>query len=170
MKIKIMLMVMTFVAMAAFVAFSPVRPITETAAQMPNRKDDAKEKRLQKAEKVELKSEKGTGSEDKNITTNRGKNSMNSKSTKGMTRGAGQKTCYIDINNRTDYVIDIYVDGKFRGTMAEFDSSYTTTGSGTTNIYAKAEFDDGSYLYWGPRDYACGSNAKDGYVNFVMTK
>jgi hypothetical protein len=135
------------------------------------KKDDDKAKRMKKAEKVELASMKAaSGAEDKNVTSARGKNAPGgNRSGRGAgTRGGGQRTCYIDLDNNTDYVIDIYVDGRYRGTMSEYDASYTTTGSGSTRIYGKAEFSDGSYYYWGPRDYSCGSNSSDGYVNFIM--
>ena len=162
MKIKIIFMLAVLVILAVSVAFSPVSLITETEAQ-------SKSERQKKAEKVTDKSSKGSG-EDKNVTQTRGKNSMTNKSTRTKTRGSGQKTCNIDLINETGYVIDIYIDGKFRGTMGEYDANYTTTGTGATKLYARAEFDDGSFLYWGPKNITCGSNSKDGYFEWTLTE
>lgn len=153
-------MVAALVVLAVSVALSPVQMVSETEAQ--NKSD-----RQKKSEKVTDKGTKGTG-EDKNVTQTRGKNSAD-KTQKSTTKGSGQKTCNIDLNNKTQWVIDIYIDGKYRGTMDEYSSNYTTTGSGATRLYARAEFDDGSYLYWGPREITCGSNSKDGYFEWTLT-
>jgi hypothetical protein len=56
----------------------------------------------------------------------------------------------IVVDNYTGYSIDIYVDGSYRGTIAPYDKKVTWAVPGTTRLYAKAVFDDGSYLYWGP--------------------
>ncbi len=165
MKMKITLMLAALVAMAAFTAFLPVRPLIEVGAQKSNKQDGDKGK----TEQVELKSVKGTGEADTNIKQKRGMNSMNKKG-KGMTRGTGQRTCTVYLTNKTDYNIDIYIDGEYSGTTGETGTTYTTTGSGSTRVYARADFDDGSYLYWGPSVYNCGNNQKSGSVNFTMTE
>lgn len=54
------------------------------------------------------------------------------------------------VDNYTGYSIDIYVDGSFRGTIAPYDKKVTWAIPGNTRLYAKAVFNDGSYLYWGP--------------------
>lgn len=165
MKIKLLFMFAALVVLSLSVAFSPVSLITETEAQSSDKKE-----RQKKAEKVTQKSEKGSGTaDDKNVTATRTQNSKTSKSTRTTSRGSGQRTCNIDLNNETGYVIDIYIDGRYRGTMGEFDSNYTTTGSGATRLYARAEFSDGSYLYWGPKDMTCGSNSRDGYFEWTLT-
>jgi hypothetical protein len=56
----------------------------------------------------------------------------------------------IVVDNYTEWYIDIYVDGEYRGTLAPWDRKVTWAIPGNTELYAKAEFDDGSYLYWGP--------------------
>ncbi len=165
MKIKLFFMLIALVILSVSVAFSPVSLITETEAQNSNKKV-----RQTKSEKVTQKSEKGSGTEDKNVTAMRSQNSKNSKSTKTKTRGNGQRTCNIDLINDTGYVIDIYIDGRYRGTISEYDSNYTTTGSGATKLYARAEFDDGTFLYWGPKDITCGNNSKDGYFEWTLAE
>jgi hypothetical protein len=56
----------------------------------------------------------------------------------------------IIVDNYTGYSIDIYVDGSFRGTIGAYDKKVTWAVPGNTRLYAKAVFNDGSYLYWGP--------------------
>lgn len=56
----------------------------------------------------------------------------------------------IVIDNWTGYYIDIYVDNSYRGTVSPWDKKVTWAIPGTTKLYAKAVFGDGSYLYWGP--------------------
>ncbi len=55
------------------------------------------------------------------------------------------------IDNWTGYYIDIYVNGSFRGTVSPYDKRVTWAIPGTNTLYAKAVFNDGSYLYWGPQ-------------------
>lgn len=160
MKIKIIFMLAVLVVLAVSVALSPVNMVSETEAQ--NKSD-----RQKKSEKITDKSSKGTG-EDKNVTQTRSKNSPN-KTEKTNPKGGGQRTCSIDLVNKTQWVIDIYIDGKYRGTMDEYASNFTTTGSGATRLYARAEFDNGEYIYWGPREITCGSNSKDGYYEWTLT-
>ena len=56
----------------------------------------------------------------------------------------------IIVDNYTGYSIDIYVNGSFRGTISPYDKKVTWAVPGNTRLYAKAVFNDGSYLYWGP--------------------
>jgi hypothetical protein len=55
------------------------------------------------------------------------------------------------IDNWTGYYIDIYVNGNYRGTVSPYDKRVTWAIPGTNTLYAKAVFNDGSYLYWGPK-------------------
>ncbi len=43
--------------------------------------------------------------------------------------------CSVNFNNHTGYVIDIYVDGNFKGTLAAYDAGSVTVYSGYTTIY-----------------------------------
>jgi hypothetical protein len=56
----------------------------------------------------------------------------------------------IIVDNYTGYAIDIYVDGDYRGTVGAYDKRVTWAVPGNTRLYAKAEFNDGTYIYWGP--------------------
>lgn len=55
------------------------------------------------------------------------------------------------IDNWTGYYVDIYVNGNYRGTVAPWDKKVTWAIPGSNRLYAKAVFNDGSYLYWGPK-------------------
>lgn len=55
------------------------------------------------------------------------------------------------IDNWTGYYIDIYVNGNYRGTVSPYEKRVTWAIPGTNTLYAKAVFNDGSYLYWGPK-------------------
>ncbi|WP_443938175.1 hypothetical protein [Pedobacter sp. MW01-1-1] len=62
----------------------------------------------------------------------------------------GPKYSDIVVKNFTGYYIDIYVDGNYRTTVSPGYSITTWAIPGTTKLYAKAVFSDGSYSYWGP--------------------
>lgn len=55
------------------------------------------------------------------------------------------------VDNWTGYYVDIYVNGNYRGTVSPYDKRVTWAIPGTNTLYAKATFNDGSYLYWGPK-------------------
>lgn len=73
-------------------------------------------------------------------------------------RGDVYGTDYSDVvvDNWTGYYIDIYVNGNYRGTVSPYDKRVTWAIPGTNTLYAKAVFNDGSYLYWGPKVTATG--------------
>ncbi|MBX2985355.1 MAG: hypothetical protein KF882_05260 [Bacteroidia bacterium] len=50
-------------------------------------------------------------------------------------RGYGSSTCRIYLSNYTDFNIDIYVDGVWKGTLGAWDEAYVNTGSGYTTMY-----------------------------------
>lgn len=62
----------------------------------------------------------------------------------------GADYCDVVVDNYTGWYIDIYVDNEYRGTIAPYDRRVTWAVKGNTKLYGKAEFDDGSYYYWGP--------------------
>jgi hypothetical protein len=66
------------------------------------------------------------------------------------TRGA---SCRIHIDNRTGYYVNIYTDGQYRGQVSPYGDSIGYVGCGDTNFYARAVFNDGSVLTWGPSGY-----------------
>lgn len=124
-----------------------------------------------KAKTIDLKSTRGenTRGKDKNIKQGEKANSPNAKvdppaAKGGTSRGKGDG-CRVEFDNSTSWFIKVYVDGAYRGTMAPWDDSYVYVYPGDTRVYARADFTDGSYRYWGPREYDC----RDGqYINFRM--
>ena len=50
-------------------------------------------------------------------------------------RGSGPVTCWAYFHNYTDYTIDIYVDGKYKGTLGAWSDAYIATGNGYTTVY-----------------------------------
>ncbi len=123
----------------------------------------------QKPESIKsTRAEKGRGDADPNIkqgeTTNSAKSKIETPPAKGgTTRGGGG--CRVEFDNSTAWYIKVYVDGIFRGTMGPWDDSYVYVIPGITKVYARAEFDDGSYRYWGPKSYDCGPGES---INFRM--
>lgn len=136
-----------------------------------DKKDDASKK---KSQSFTLKSMKGAGERggtDPNIKQDSSVNNANAefvgpkdKAGSGNTRGSAG-VCKVVLDNRTKLIVKIYVDGTYRGTMSPYGDSVTYTGSGLTRVYARADFDDGSYVYWGPTDYTCYDGQ---FINFRM--
>lgn len=110
-------------------------------------------------------------SKDSNISEDEAPNSKSNKpeppSSKGGTSKGSSRGCEVQLDNWTAWRVKVYVDGKFQGTMIPYGQSYTYAVPGRVKVYARADFDDGTYLYWGPRDYSCGPNQ---YVYFKMTE
>lgn len=84
----------------------------------------------------------------------------------GATRGAAG-VCRVKVDNWTPWKIQIFVDGTFRGMVSPWGDGVTYTGAGPTRVYARAVFDDGSALNWGPKDYDCFSGQ---YIYFRLDK
>jgi len=103
--------------------------------------------------------QKGTG-DDANVISKDKKNDPNDKSQipawkDESSKGPGYDPCEVTLKNYTSWYIDIYIDGYYQGTIGPWEDRYTYTGTGTTKLYAKAEMNDGSYLYWGPQSFYC---------------
>ena len=94
------------------------------------------------------------GTKDANIKSDKKVNTADAKATNlapaekgGKTRGSGG---YTVIDNWTPWSIDIYADGTFKGTVAAWGSGWIYAGD-CPSLYGRADFDDGSYKYWGPQ-------------------
>lgn len=97
------------------------------------------------------------GTPDTNIKTARGANSKNASVPAPQAKGGPKSRaagCRIHVDNRTALVIDIFVDGEYRGTAAPWDDLYGWVESGA-RLYARADFDDGTYLYWNGAVNSC---------------
>ncbi|MGH7582252.1 MAG: hypothetical protein ACREL5_03390 [Gemmatimonadales bacterium] len=64
------------------------------------------------------------------------------------TRGAAMSG-QLHVDNRTDLIIRIYVNGDFVGTVSPWGDSYGYYDCGIS-VYARAYFTDGSFQSWGP--------------------
>lgn len=68
----------------------------------------------------------------------------------------GSQYSDVVIDNWTNYYIDIYINGNYRGTVSPWDKRTTWAIPGTNRLYAKAPFTDGTYYYWGPHETYTG--------------
>jgi hypothetical protein len=78
----------------------------------------------------------------------------------------GPNSCDVMFSNNTSWWIHrVYVDGQFVGKMAPH-GEYILRDvlSGSTKLYAEADFTDGSVRYWGPRTFDCPS-----YTEYTWT-
>lgn len=100
---------------------------------------------------AKVKTAKGKGKDPK-IKTPRAMNKSSDKSSNAPPSKGGVKTRSIWggvlIDNRTNLIVDIYLDGVYRGTVGPWGDMYREVVAGTTNVYCRAEYDDGSYDSW----------------------
>jgi hypothetical protein len=112
-----------------------------------------------------MKGTKGTGTAD-NDPNIKGKSPDNDPNAKvppppgkgAATRGPNPWPCRVNVDNRTGWKIQVYVDGQYDGLSSPWGNAYMNTGSGTTGFYAIATFTDGSKVTWGPWSFACPAN------------
>jgi hypothetical protein len=97
--------------------------------------------------------------EDPNIKMEKRLNSadVETQAVQSADKGAKVRAPWCDaaFSNWTDWYIDCYVDGYYEGYVAPWGDGTVTVGSGTTSMYAVAEFDDGSRVSWGPVSREC---------------
>lgn len=109
----------------------------------------------QKPRTVDAKAIKGAKGPDQNIKQD---DAANMKGAKGMRLAPPSKggpvpkgdAGIIHVDNHTTLYVKIYVDGDFRGTVEPWGDLYLTNLCGSTVLYARAYYDDGTYDYWGP--------------------
>lgn len=183
MKVRLLLLTLTLFILRAVLLFSPIQPIAATAmAQNKNAdsksssqtKDDKKRRKKQTRQEVELKASKGTstgkGASDPNIKEDETPNDPNTKRRPPAAKGGNSKgasyDCEVQFDNRTDLNIKTYVNGRYRGTLGGYDDAYLYIFPGYITVYGRADFSDGSYLYWGPQSYTCSENQ---YIYFKMS-
>jgi hypothetical protein len=68
---------------------------------------------------------------------------------------AGRATCAITFDNDTDLITRTYIDGVYSGTIRPFGELSASAVPGSTVLYARAEYDDGSADAWGPIRVSC---------------
>lgn len=96
---------------------------------------------------------RGTGT-DENIRADRAPNRqgavMAAPAAKGGDRTRGGISV-VHVDNWSQWYIDVYMNGSFCGSMGPYGDIYCAVSSGNVTMYARAPFDDGSALKWGPR-------------------
>ena len=80
-----------------------------------------------------------------------------------VSRGGGY--CEVQFDNRSRWYIKVYVDGNYRGTLSPYGDAVVYALPGSTTVYARADFDDGTFYTWGPSNYSCGAGQ---YIPFRM--
>lgn len=151
-----------------------VSPLTTTSifAQTKQTKDDKKKK---KAGGDEVSSAKGAsnskGSDtDPNIKEGEMANDMNAPGSMPTAKGGGKSKgaaydCEVRLDNWSAWNVKIYINGAYRGYLSAGGESTLYYTPGQTTVYARADFTDGTYYYWGPKTYSCGANQ---YIYFKM--
>ena len=71
-----------------------------------------------------------------------------------------QQLCAITFDNQTDLFAKAYIDGRYSLTIRPFSEVSTGAVPGSTMLYARAEFDDGSADAWGPIRVNCRTKYK----------
>jgi len=95
---------------------------------------------------------------DENIKNETLKNNPNAKIPAPPNKG-GEKGrapfCYLGVDNRTQWIIRIYVDGVNVGAVSPWGDATGTYDRGSHQFYAVAYFDGTPALTWGPRTTYC---------------
>ena len=68
---------------------------------------------------------------------------------------AGKASCAITFDNFTDLFTKIYIDGRYAGTIRPYGDLAASAVPGTTVLYARADYDDGTADAWGPIRMTC---------------
>ena len=96
----------------------------------------------------------GAAGADKNIKMEMPKNTQQGVGTAPAEKG-GNKTrgasSILAVNNRTGWYIAIYVNGRVISTVGPYGDVSAYAPPGSYALYARANFDDGSFRAWGPR-------------------
>ena len=98
--------------------------------------------------------------QDANVKNNNSTNSPDTKiappERKGGPKAKGPwGTCTLHIDNRTGFIVQFYFNGTLDGLIGPWGDLYPSITQGNAQLYARAVFDDGSSLAFGPREYHC---------------
>jgi len=130
------------------------------AAGSPQEKASTKQA-TKDAKDVTTKAETRASGTDANIKDNSETNNPNMQEPappeKGgpKSRGGGPVPCHIRVDNRTPWLIRIYIDGNYRGVLPRFGDLYGLTGNGPTTAYGLATFVNAPNKSWGPQAFRC---------------
>ena len=181
MKIRLLLLSLSLFVMSEVLMFSPAISSTITAQNAAEKsvkqdKDDKKKKKKQKRQEIELKAAKGIstgkGAVDPNIKEDDAPNVPNAPKNPPVAKGGGTSKgiggdCEVQFDNQTNLNIKTFINGRYRGTVGEYGDSNLYIVPGYISVYARADFSDGTYLYWGPEKQNCEGNQ---YIYFKLTQ
>ena len=74
-----------------------------------------------------------------------------------LTRGGGE-WCGMRVSNSSPLHANVYLDGAYWGTTPAYGDLAGWMRCREMRVYARANFDDGSYYYWGPTSVSLKGN------------
>jgi hypothetical protein len=78
---------------------------------------------------------------------------------KGGPKAKGGAWCDIHIDNHTPYYVQFYMNGELGGVIGPWGDLYPDITAGMAQLYARAVFNNGDVLAFGPRDYHCSGGS-----------
>ncbi|MBC7880100.1 MAG: hypothetical protein H7Y37_02095 [Anaerolineae bacterium] len=87
----------------------------------------------------------------KEITENDPKAPATAPVSKGGTKKRGAYSSIIHVDNRTAWIVKLYANGDYVGSVSPYGDSYVSATAGSFGLYARADFTDGTAFTWGPR-------------------
>ena len=123
------------------------------------------------SEVVTAKAQKSRGAgEDENIKVKQGKNEPEAPGEPAPAEKGGEKTrggaCRVHFDNSTPWYVSVYVDGAYQGQVGPYGDAVEYYGGSSGTIYARADFTDGTFVYWGPQHAVCAG----GQYYYRMTR
>ena len=108
----------------------------------------------------EIKSTLGRkGAKDSNIKSGEPVNNPKASTERKATKNAGAVVCSLDVVNNTPWVSKVYFSGVYGGTLAPWSSYVFYLNPGSTKVYGRADFTDGTYRFW-TMNYDCGGGSR----------
>jgi hypothetical protein len=150
-----------YFALIAIVGLGLLYCVAVAVAQEGGAKESAKPAK----QTVKETAKKGTSGTDQNIKSDSEKNDPAQKvepppqKSGKKSRGLGPYPCSMHVDNHTPWLIRIYVDGSYRGTINSYGDLVGIIGNGSTAAYGVAVFTDGSTRTWGPHVFECGAGS-----------
>jgi len=70
----------------------------------------------------------------------------------------GARTCSVEVNNYTTWFVDIYIDAGYAATVGPWGNGEVYPPATGSKFYARANFTDGSWKFWGPQPFTCAQS------------
>lgn len=105
----------------------------------------------------------GQASSDTHVKSNDMTNSMDQNiappPNKGGPKAKGGAWCDIHVDNRTPYYVQFYMNGALGGVIGPWGDLYPNITGGYAEFYARAVFNNGDVISFGPRNYQCSGGS-----------